>query len=282
MTTSRSDPTTLITSAQNPRVKDLLRLSKSHFRRKASRFLIEGDEELEHFWRGGWQALSILLCPELCPQTSQATWQERARQRGIRLENFSTNAFRRFSYRDEPAGLILEAELPKHAIETFEPGNDFAPVFVLDRIEKPGNVGALLRTAAAVGSAAVLCAGSAPDAGNPNLIRSSRGHIFRVPFFSGTDEEVFEWLHKNGYSLLGADAGGQQLLGSVSYGKRPAIVLGTEDLGLSPFWRKACNHLVRIPMAPGMDSLNVSVSGALLLYDAWRSFSNFTLQPNSA
>ena len=181
----------------------------------------------------------------------------------------SRNVYEKIAYREGTEGIIAEIRFKERKLENIKLGK--APlVIVLESVEKPGNLGAVLRSADAAGADAVIICDPLTDLYNPNLIRASIGAIFTRQVAAASSEETITWLKANGISILTA-----QLQDSAPYYDTPmtgptAIVMGTESTGLTDIWRKAADRHIRIPMLGTLDSLNVSVSAAILLYEAVR------------
>jgi len=253
--------TEVITSGQNPKVKDLLALQeKSRLRRGRGLFIVEGRRELGHCKAAGFELDSVFVCPDLydgpVPEAGK-------------VFEVSRQVYAKISYREGTEGIIAEVKSRDRKLEDLELRPD-PLVVVLEAVEKPGNLGAVLRSADAAGADAVIICDPLTDIYNPNLIRASIGAVFTVPTVATTSEEAVLWLKSKGIKILTA-----QLQDSLPYYDTPmtggtAIVLGTESTGLTGLWRKAADAHIRIPMLGELDSLNVSVSAAILLFEAVR------------
>lgn len=254
-----------IESTKNPRIKQLMELQqKSSARRRTGLFVVEGRRELDHCLQAGYQADTLFVCPQLCvdgplPQATHT------------LE-LSPQLYERVAYRGTTEGVIAQVRSRSLRLADIAPATTGrAPLFVvLEGVEKPGNLGAVLRSADAAGVDAVVVCDPLTDLYNPNLIRSSLGAIFTVPTVACPSEECIAFLQAHGVQILTA-----QLQDSLPYYDTPmlqatAIVMGTESTGLSPQWRQAADRHIRIPMLGRLDSLNVSVSAAILMFEAVR------------
>lgn len=251
-----------IESAKNPKIKLLEELQqKSSERRRRGLFVVEGRRELEHCIAAGYEIDTIFQCPELSGDILLPT--------GCRVFYVSLEVYGRVAYRGTTEGVIAEVRTKSHSFDTLPKCNN--PLYViLESVEKPGNLGAVLRSADAAGVTAVIVCDPLTDLYNPNLIRSSIGAIFTVPTITCSSEECISYMKSHGVSILTA-----QLQDSLPYydtdmKQATAIVMGTESTGLTDQWRKAADAHIRIPMLGHLDSLNVSVSAAILMFEAVR------------
>jgi len=253
----------IITSAQNPRIKRLLLLQqKSSERRKENLFVVEGQRELQHCIEGGMRVESIFHCPEISGLAPGA-WPCREE---IMV---SRTLYERIAYRGSTEGVVALVEPKPLKLDDLRLAQ--APlIVVLESVEKPGNLGAVLRSADAAGADAVVVCDPLTDLYNPNLIRSSIGAIFSVPCVACSSEECITYLQKRGIRILTAQLQDSHLYYHTNMKCGTAIVMGTESTGLSDQWRRAADAHIRIPMLGQLDSLNVSVSAAILLFEAVR------------
>lgn len=252
-----------ITSVRNPKVKALLALQeKSRVRREEGLFIVEGRRELEHCIAAGFRVRALFACPAIAgdalPELPDAD-----------LFEVSEDVYRKIAYREGTEGLIAEVYAKERRLEDLVLSEQ-PLVMVLESVEKPGNLGAVLRSADAAGADAVILCDPATDLYNPNLIRASVGSVFTRQVAVATSEETIAWLRAHGIAILTA-----QLQDSVWYydtdmRRGTALVMGTEATGLTDVWRKAADRHIRIPMLGRLDSLNVSVSAAILLFEAVR------------
>lgn len=238
----------IITSVQNARVKHVVALQqKSSLRREEGLFVVEGLREIEHCIACGYEVVEMY-------------------KRG---ENVTPQVYEKMAYRESTEGIIAVAKCKEHRLKDLSLKKR-PLVVVLERVEKPGNLGAILRTAEAAGVDAVMICDPLTDLYNPNLIRASIGGVFSVPTAVCTSEECITFLKGNNIKILTA-----QLQDSYDYydydmQEATAIVMGTESTGLTDLWREAADGHIRIPMLGRLDSLNVSVSAAILMYEAVR------------
>jgi TrmH family RNA methyltransferase len=243
----------IITSVQNARVKHVVALQqKSALRREEGLFVVEGQREIEHCIACGYEMVEVF-------------------RKG---ENVTPQVYEKMAYRESTEGIIAIARCKEHnlsALNIRSNQNNLSPlIIVLERVEKPGNLGAILRTAEAAGVDAVIVCDPLTDLYNPNLIRASIGGVFSVPTVICTSQECIDFLKDNKINILTA-----QLQDSYEYYDydmtgATAIVMGTESTGLTRQWREAADAHIRIPMLRRLDSLNVSVSAAILMYEAVR------------
>lgn len=258
-----------ITSAQNPKVKKLLALQeKSRSRREEGLFVVEGRRELSHCIEAGYEIDSVFVCEEIA-SADKGLIQGFEDQKDIKVFSVSKEVYEKISYRGSTEGVVAEVRWKQLSLKDLRL-RDNPLVIVLEAVEKPGNLGAVLRSADAAGADVVIICDPLTDLYNPNLIRASIGAIFSVSTVAASSEEAIKWLKGNGITILTA-----QLQDSSLYYETPmtgptAIVMGTESTGLTDVWRKAADAHIRIPMLGKLDSLNVSVSAAILLFEAVR------------
>lgn len=251
-----------ITSAQNPKIKNLLLLQeKSRARREQGLFVVEGRRELEHCIEAGYNVKTVFVCPAICDTIPSA---------GMSLFIEIPEAlYRKVAYRESTEGIIAEVEYKERTLSDLRlPENPL--VMVLESVEKPGNLGAVLRSADAAGADAVIISDPLTDLYNPNLIRASIGAVFTVPTVACSSEDAIAFLQDRGIQILTAQLQDSSLYYDVDMRRGTALVMGTESTGLTDQWRKAASAHIRIPMLGRLDSLNVSVSAAILLFEAVR------------
>lgn len=269
-----------ISSLQNPRVKQLVALQqKSSERRKAGLFVVEGQRELMHCIAAGYKIDTIYFCPtlmfagdreDLHRSNSDVDAAALLKSASIALE-VTAPVYDKIAYRGGTEGILATVHPKTATLDSLIPKDGHAPVFiVLESVEKPGNLGAVLRSADAAQADGVIVCDPKTDLYNPNLIRSSIGAIFTVPTVSCSSEECIAWLKVNGVQILTAQLQDSHLYYDTDMTRPTAIVMGTESTGLTPQWRVAADAHIRIPMLGHLDSLNVSVSAAILLFEAVR------------
>ena len=255
----------IITSAQNPKVKRLLALQqKSSERREAGLFVVEGRRELERCLAGGFEVETVFCTPEVASVVPQGAY-----------DRFlvSPKVYERMAYRGSTEGVIAEVRTRQLRLEDIALGS--SPLLVvLESVEKPGNLGAILRSADAAGATAVVVCDPLTDLYNPNVVRASTGAVFSMPMVACTSEECIRFLKEHGIIILTAQLQDSELYYDTDMRGPTAIVMGTEATGLTQQWRRAASAHIRIPMLGITDSLNVSVSAAILLFEAVRQRGN--------
>ena len=251
-----------ITSLQNPRVKHLVKLREDKKQRqKDGLILVEGYDELTLALNCGFKPDTLLSAPELVSQTLNVPDTEAL--------TVSRAVFEKISYRDNPDGWLGIFPMPSPSLNDLKL-SETPLVLVAESVEKPGNLGAILRTADAAHVDAVLVCDPRVDVWNPNVIRASRGAVFAIPVFEVRSPEALEWLKSRKMRVLAATPSADALFTGVDMQGPLAIAVGTEDKGLTDFWMDNADLRVKIPMAGRVNSLNVSIATALMTYEAIR------------
>lgn len=256
----------MITSGQNPKVKEVLVLQqKSAERRQRGLFVVEGRKEVQQCVEMGLKVERMFVCGEMggewnCDRIAAHTTEVYEVTRGV---------YEKMAYRGGTEGVLAVVRERRIGLKDLRLG-ECPLVVVLERVEKPGNLGAILRSADAAGVDAVLVCDALTDLWNPNLIRSSLGAVFTVPCVVCGSEECIAFLKERGIRILTAQLQDSNLYYDVDMREGVALVMGTESTGLTERWREAADAHIRIPMLGRVDSLNVSVSTAVLLYEAVR------------
>lgn len=252
-----------ITSPQNPRIKHLVRLRDEKKTRKADGLmLVEGWDEIQLALAAGHAPRTLLTSPELASRA----WTFPAAE----TLTLSRPVFEKLSYRENPDGWLAVFPIPAAALDSFTLQKHPPLILVAEAIEKPGNLGAILRTADAAAVDLVLLCDPRADLWNPNVIRASRGTVFSVPVVECDNVSALTWLKQHGIRLLAATPAASTPYTAVDLRQPVAIALGTEDTGLTEFWMQNADLQVLIPMHGKVNSLNVSVSTALIVYEAVR------------
>lgn len=258
-----------IESPQNPRVKAAVKLRKSKVRQQTGQTLVEGYREILRATESGWRFQELYFCPELYLDPGTEILVARIHTTGIPVFQCSEAAFRKMSYRDTPDGLMALSPLVGKKLEELElPDNPL--ILIAEDLEKPGNLGTILRTADATGVDAVIACDHKTDLNNPNVIRSSIGTLFFMPVAEASSEETLEWLEKRGIQSIAAVPGAKREYTDTDMRQGTAIIVGAEDEGLSETWKQQASVQVGIPMLGKNDSLNVSTAAAIMLYEAVR------------
>jgi RNA methyltransferase, TrmH family len=257
-----------ITSPGNQRIKQLVALRRRRTRDQSAVTLVEGLAEVELALAAGVRPEAVYHCPEL--STARADLVViRAADLGAEVITVSRPVFEKISYREGPDGLLAVVPAVPDALDQLRlPANPL--VLVCAGLEKPGNLGAILRTADAAGVAAVIAAEPVTDWGNPTVVRASKGTVFSVPVATGTTADVMGWIAANGLRLVAATPDAEQLVSDADLTGPTAIAVGAEQAGLAPAWLERAAVRVRIPMFGKADSLNVSTSAAIVTYEAVR------------
>ena len=256
-----------ITSTQNPKIKHLLALQqKSSLRREEGLFVVEGKRELMHCLDAGYDVDSIYSLS--LPSATHLSLTSHSP-----IYEVSSKVYEKIAYRGSTEGVIAIVKAKEHNLSSILSPltSHLSPlIIVLESVEKPGNLGAILRSADAAGIDGVIVCDPLTDLYNPNLIRSSIGAVFTVPVVTCTSEECIQFLKKHNIQILTAQLQDSNLYYDQDMKRGTAIVMGTESTGLTDIWRKAADAHIRIPMLGKLDSLNVSVSAAILMYEAVR------------
>jgi TrmH family RNA methyltransferase len=258
-----------ITSTTNPRVKRLVELRKRRTRDTEGVTVIEGHDELSLALEAGVTPQEIYYSPALVREPLPIDALERARESGTSLVPLAEAPFRKASYRDTPDGWLAIVGNPARSLDEIKLG-PCPLVLVCEAIEKPGNLGAMLRTAEAVGADAVIAASPIADWGNPNVIRASRGTVFALPVGSADSADVVGWLRSNGLRIVVLTPDAEEVMTDVDLTVPTAIVVGAEHVGISDVWLTWADTTARLPMFGHVNSLNVSISAAVTLYESVR------------
>lgn len=257
-----------ITSAQNPFIKSLILLKeKAKARKQSGMFLIEGFREIELAIKGKYQLVTLLFVPELFSETNVKKLV--GLNSNIELIEISKEVYQKLAYRDTTEGIIAVAKTKSHFLTELNLTKN-PLLLVMEGIEKPGNIGAMLRTCDAANIDAVLIADAKTDLYNPNMVRSSVGCLFTNQIAIGTTEEIIDYLQVNNINFYSATLQNATFYHTQDYTKPSALVVGTEATGLSKYWREKATQNIIIPMQGEIDSMNVSVAAAILIFEAKR------------
>ncbi len=253
-----------ITSARNERIRQVLELQeKSRTRRALGLFVVEGRRELEHCLEAGYELDSVFWCPEILPELPQELIGD------VPVSELTAELYGRIAYRGGTEGLVARVKSRPHTLDDLALKEN-PLIVVLESVEKPGNLGAVFRSADAAGADAVIICDPLTDLYNPNLIRSSIGGVFTVQSAVCDSASAISWLKARGMKILTAQLQDSSWYYDVDMKGGTAIVIGTEATGLTEQWREAADAHIRIPMLGALDSLNASVSAAILLFEAVR------------
>ncbi len=258
-----------LTSTQNPFVKELIQLNeKSRIRRKKNQFLIEGLREITFAIKGNYKITYLLVDFGILNETDLENLLSLSKD-NIEIIEISNEIYKKLAFRDTTEGIIAVAQSKSLSLQKVKlPKNPL--ILVAEAPEKPGNIGALLRTADAAGIDAVFVANPKTDMYNPNIVRSSVGSLFTTNIATGSTTEILSFLKNNTIQIYGAALTASVPYTKVDFKNPCAIVVGTEATGLSAEWLQNTTKNIIIPMQGIVDSLNVSVSAAVLIYEAVR------------
>ena len=264
----------MLASLRNPRVKDVVRLRNRRHRDREGRFLVEGRRELARAWDAGFPVQTIYYCEAFrsgAGEGGEAQLLRRFAEVGTQCEATSRAVFEKMSYRQSPDGLLGVAAMPSLALDEMPlpEARERSLWLVADGIEKPGNLGAMLRCVAAVGGSGLLLADPVADVFNPNVVRASVGTVFSVAIAAAPAAAVRAWLDDRCARVFAASAGAAMEYTDAAYRGETAFVVGSESRGLDADWLEH-GAAVRIPMAGRVDSINAATAAAVLLFEARR------------
>ena len=255
----------MITSLQNQRIKDVVKLIDARERRRQNMFIIEGVREMSLAFACNYDIHTLFVCDELLSRTGE----ELLEKMKIKIEKVSADVFNKMVYRKESDGIIALSHPKFLSLNQLQLSvNPF--VIVLQSVEKPGNLGAILRTADAAGVDAVIVCDPKTDIYNPNIIRSSIGCVFTQQTVVCSSEEALHWLKHKNIRIFAAELAASESYCIADFTEPAAIVLGTESDGLTDLWICNAYRRIKIPMRGYGDSLNVSVSAAIIAFEAMR------------
>ncbi len=256
----------LVSSAQNPLIKSVSTLRQAKHRRKSDQILIDGERAILQALSAGWRFSSVISCQDRAGSGERESFAEALENSDLTFDWIEVpgDVLKKVSY-GQSVHPVAVAFPPMRTLESIENvDSERSVILVLDKVEKPGNIGAVLRSANALGVNAVLLSEPVCDMWNPNAIRASAGAIFETPMVSDSSVAVFDWLIGKQFSIFAARIEDSVDYRTVQWPTRVAIVLGSEAWGLGGRWRDACVQNIRVPMSGLVDSLNVSVAAAIL------------------
>lgn len=257
-----------ISSTANPEIRRLVQLlQKARERKKSGLFVLEGLREFQLALKGGYAVETVFYCPEIISISQLNAFFD---TENYNLISISSEVYKHLAYREKTEGILVLLHAKNHSLEHFKITAKNPLLLVAESPEKPGNIGALLRTADAAGLDGVLIADASGDLYNPNVIRSSVGCLFTVPVATVSSNEAIAWLKQQHISILAASLAGAVRYDTVEFKLPTAIVVGTEATGLTALWTDAADAAIKIPMNGAIDSMNVSVAAAILIFEACR------------
>ena len=260
---------TVITSPGNPRVKWLVSLRKRRTRDAEGVTVVEGLDELRLALEAGVRPQSLFHCPELAGGREWGQVVEEVAAQGAEVFALGRTVFTKISVRESPDGWLAVVPTPGVRLDAVRL-RDNALVLVCEAVEKPGNLGAMVRTADAAGLDAVLAASPVADWGNPNVVRASKGAIFAVQVAAASSAEVADWLRRRGVRIVAASPQSDTSFSELDLTSSTAVVVGAEHEGLDEFWVNEADSVAAIPMVGRVNSLNVATAAAIIVYEAVR------------
>lgn len=259
-----------ITSLQNPKIKSIVKWRDRPGRDDANTVIIEGYRALTRALAGNYPVNEVFVCPELFQGEHEDELLARLAARGARMILVSRLAFLKIAYRDRPEGLLGIGPQIHQGLDDLPIPEKPALYLVTEQIEKPGNLGTIMRSADATGVNGLILTDPRTDLYNPNVVRASTGNLFTLPIAEATPEEAIAWLKSHHIQILAASPHAKPLCYDCDLTVPTAFVVGAEQYGLTPIWMDNADITVRLPMLGNADSLNVSTSAALLLYEVVR------------
>ncbi len=258
-----------VTSLQNPGIKEVVKLRQRSHRDESGLLIVEGYREVKRALDNQVPVTRLFFCPALYQGKNEPALVERCAALGTPLFECAETVFRKIAYRDRPEGLLaLCPQIHRTLADLVLPAHPF--LVIGEHIEKPGNLGTMLRTADAAGADALIVCDRCTDIHNPNVVRASIGTCFTIPIAEASTAETLAWLKKNGIRSLAASPHATKNYTEVDLTQPIAIVVGAEQFGLSEAWMEQADERVRIPMLGQADSLNVAAAATILLYEVVR------------
>lgn len=259
-----------ITSVQNPLIRQFISLKeRKKTRTNSDQFVLEGLREFSLALKGGYKPDIIFICTNILTESLNFKLLS-SLPSSTRVLTVSNKVYERIAYRGKTEGLVGIFATKEHPLEALDLQADNPLILIAESPEKPGNIGAMLRTADAAGIDAVIIAEPKGDLYNPNVVRSSIGCLFTVPVAVGSNEEVLHFIKENNIRVFAASLQTKTVYHSMDFTPPTAFVVGQESTGLTPFWYRHSYESISIPMAGSIDSMNVSVSAAILIFEAKR------------
>ncbi|MDP3014394.1 MAG: RNA methyltransferase [Candidatus Subteraquimicrobiales bacterium] len=259
----------IITSLENARVKNVIKLRDKKGRDSLKLMIIDGYRAINLALNNGFALKELFYCEKFFNSRGERILIERTQQNGARIFHLSEKVFKKIAYGDNPEGVLAITGQVKKSLADLPLGKS-ALFVVLESVEKPGNLGAILRSADSVGAKGIIVCDNQTDIYNPNVIRSSRGTFFTVPVVEATSRDAIQWLKQNQVKIIVSTPMAKVEYYQLDYKDSCAIVLGSEDKGISSAWQEAAGFKIKIPMRGQADSLNVSIAAAVILYEALR------------
>jgi len=258
-----------ITSLDNARVKNVIKLRDKKGRDSQKSMVIDGYRALNLALNNDVGLKELFYCEKFFNSRGENLLVERARQNGAQIFHLGEKVFEKIAYGDNPEGILATAGQIKKVLADLPIGKS-ALFIVLESVEKPGNLGAILRSCDGAGAQGVIVCSNQTDIYNPNVIRSSRGTFFTVPVIEAASKDAITWFKDNQIKIIVSTPTAKVEYFQINYRNSCAVVLGSENKGVSALWQEAADFKIKIPMRGQADSLNVSTAGAVILYEALR------------
>lgn len=254
-----------IESLQNPLIKNILKLQeKSRERKKQGFFVVEGKREVQLAIKGGYTIDTLMYVSDIVDEAFVN------QHYGFEIIQITSEVYQKVAYRESTEGIMALVKVKSHTLQDLQFQSNNPLILIAEGIEKPGNIGAMLRTADAANIDAVILADPKTDLYNPNVIRSSVGCVFTNQIAKGNSEDIITFLKKLNISIYSATLQNSNSYTSEDYTNGSALVVGTEATGLTAIWRTEATQNINIPMEGEIDSMNVSVAAAILIFEAKR------------
>lgn len=258
-----------ITNLSNPRIKSVVKLGRKSERIRSGLMPVEGVREISSALEAGVDFREVYYCLDIADGELEGKLLDKLAATGAQMTEISSAVFGKIAYRESAGGILAVAERRNHPLEDLPTGTN-PLLLVVDHLEKPGNLGAIFRSAEGAGATGVIVSDPSTDISNPNVIRASLGTVFTVPKAVAPATDVIPWLKRNGIAIMATTPDAKTPWNEADLASPSAIVLGSEDRGLGDEWLKESDVRVKIPMRGTANSLNVSAVAAILLYEALR------------
>lgn len=262
----------IINSLDNKTIKLVISLKEARARKKNGLFLVDGLREIELAIKSNYSPKFLFFCQEIVKINNEKNKEilNNFLNKNSEIINISKNVFSKIAYKENPDGFLAVFGVRDFSLEEIILDKNNLPIIVLESLEKPGNLGAIIRTASAVGLKNIILNDCLFDTFNPNVIKASEGLVFFINIIRATKEKTYSFFKKNKLKTFIATTSAKKNYEQFNFSNNSAIILGSEAKGLSDFWLKNADKELKIPMRQGVDSLNVSVSAGILIYEALR------------
>lgn len=258
-----------ISSLANPELKFLLSLRKNKIRKKEEKSLAEGYRENIQLIKSNYAIDTLYICDDLFMGENNFELVDKFKNKNIRIVKLSKKVFAALSYRDKSDGII---SLFKTKDLSLIDNPLSGPIFIADKIEKPGNLGTMIRTARSFNIKNIIASDSVTDIYNPNVIRSSIGHIFNINIYSEKSKKIISFLKNLNYQIISLDPSSDKSINSFKPNKNYALVIGSEQYGISEIWKKNSNEILKIDSGAHVDSLNASSAAAIAMWEIYKNY----------